>query len=477
MPRAKKPATKTDKKVVAKKIVKKKIEPIIDLEAIKDELKKELKKELQGQIDESFLMWGAETDEPKEQADAFVDMDLLRAEISAEFEKEFNKKLAKLKSISAGETQVLNLSNNLVDIEQSQDGISVKTAGQNDILLTATKNGALAFGNKAPRVTGFGTAHFRMKGAGKSPIPSNGPGSTRGVIVEGDGDDDNTFTFRALSTGNRQGFNVGSTGKVMLGISEDITNSLFTAYNNDNDVDGFNVVSASKYFTGNMLKLQNASDIRDTYNFIDAKTNAFEDNPFSVFRVNGLGETYTHKGFFTNSTGYAEAFEWADSNKNNEDRNGLTVAVNEQGKLIDAGDDNETIIGVVVESAAVVGNAGWNIWQNYDNFEETKYKKYKVVEWKDDAGVLHSNYLSSLSQNFALPEDAIIYETEYDGSSLTRPVLKGNFDAGKEYEPRLKRGWTLVVLKGTVAMFKGQNVNKSWIKIRDLNDELEQRIL
>lgn len=476
MPRAKKPANKIVKKVVDKKEKVKETSQELDLKKLKAALKKELKKELQGQIDESFLMWGAESEEPEE-ADAFVDMDLLRAEISAEFEKEFDKKLAKLKSIEAGETQHLNLSNNLVDINASTDGISVGRTGKDEILFTINNSGSLAFGNRAPRTSGIGTAHFRMKGAGKSPIPTNGPGSTRGVIIEGDGDDDNTFIFRALSTGNRQGFNVGSTGKVSLGISEDITNSLFTAYNNDNDVDGFNVVSASKYFTGDILKLQNASDIRDTYNFIDAKSNAFEDNSFSMFRVNGLGETYTHKGYFTNSTGYAEAFEWADGNPNNEDRNGLSVAVNEQGQLIDAGDDNETIIGVVVESAAVVGNAGWNIWQNYDNFEDQKYVKYKVVEWKDESGLLQSNYLKSLSQNFALPEDAIIYETEQDGSDLKRPVLKGNFDGSKEYEPRLKRGWTLVALKGTVAMFKGQNVNKSWIKIKDLNDELEQRIL
>ena len=40
MPRAKKPATKTEKKVVAKKTVKKKIEPKVDLASIKKELKK-----------------------------------------------------------------------------------------------------------------------------------------------------------------------------------------------------------------------------------------------------------------------------------------------------------------------------------------------------------------------------------------------------------------------------------------------------
>ena len=49
----------------------------------------------------------------------------------------------------------------------------------------------------------------------------------------------------------------------------------------------------------------------DSLTFIDAKNNCFEDTKASMFRVNGLGETFTHKGFFSNSTSYAELFEWA----------------------------------------------------------------------------------------------------------------------------------------------------------------------
>ena len=477
MPRAKKPATKVAKKVVDKKEIVKETSQEIDLKKLKAAIKKELKKELQGQIDESFLMWGAETDEPKEQADAFVDMDLLRAEISAEFKKEFDKKIAQIKSISAGETQALTMSNNLVDIVGTTDGITVKHSGQQDILFTVTKNGALAFGNRSPRTSGLGTAHFRMKGAGKSPIPTNGPGSTRGLIVEGDGDDNNTFIFRALSTGNRQGFNVSSTGKVLLGTNQDQYNSLFTAYNNDFDVDGFNIITASKYNTGNVLNLQHALDVSDTYNFIDAKNNCKEDIQASMFRVNGKGETFTHKGFLSNSSGYAELFEWADGNPRDEDRTGLTVALNDAGELIDANDDNESIIGVVVKSAAIIGNAGWNTWQDKFNVSKTAYSKYKVVEWKDDSGVLHSEYLASLSSTFALPEDAIIYETGEEGQELFRPLLPANYDADRDYTPRTKRGWTLVALKGTVDMYKGQNIRSTWIKIRDLNDDLERRIL
>jgi len=477
MPRAKKSATKTENKVVAKKEAVKETSSEIDVKKLKAALKKELKKELQSQIDESFLMWGAETEDSEPTADAFVDMDLLRAEISAEFKKEFDRKIAQIKSVSSGETQALNLSNNLIDISASTDGITVSKSGDDNVLFTVTKNGALAFGNRSPRTNGYGTAHFRMKGAGKSPIPTNGLGSTRGLIVEGDGDDTNTFIFRALSTGNRQGFNVGSTGKVLLGTNEDPDNSLFTAYNNDFDVDGFNIITASKYNAGNVINLQHASDVSDAYNFIDAKNNCNEDIKASMFRVNGKGETFTHKGFFSNSSGYAELFEWADGNPQNEDRTGLTVAINADGRLIDANDDNESIIGVVVESAAVIGNTGWNVWQDKFNVDKTNYLKYKVVEWKDDSGVLHSEYVASLSPSFALPEDAIIYETGAYGEDLKRPLLSKRYDADKDYIPRIKRGWTLVALKGTVTMFKGQNIRGSWIKIRDLNDELEQRIL
>ena len=196
-----------------------------------------------------------------------------------------------------------------------------------------------------------------------------------------------------------------------------------------------------------------------------------------MFRVNGNGETFTHKGFFSNSTGYAEVFEWADGNPRDENRMGLTVAINDAGELIDANDDNENIIGVVVESAAIIGNTGWNIWQDKYNMDSNKSTKYKVVEWKDESGVLHSEYVTSLSPNFALPEDAIIYETGDNGLELRRPIMPINYDADKKYIPRIKRGWTLVALTGTVNMFRGQNIRSSWIKIRDLNDELEQRIL
>lgn len=461
----------------AKKTVTKKTETVaeVDVKKLKADLKKELLKsirdELQSEIQNALL------DVEITPSETNIDYDEIFAKINEAVKSNSNKIAKQLESISRGETQALTMSNNLFDVTSSTDGIVVKRTGQDDVVFTLTKNGALAFGNKSPRTLGLGTAHFRMKGAGKSPIPTNGPGSTRGVIIEGDGDDANTFSFRALSTGNRQGFNVGSTGKLSLGTNETNNNNLVLFQNNYTDINGLNVFAKSKYFDENVLVLESASDLRNTFNFIDVVSNKNQDIESSVFRVNGSGETYTHKGFFSNSSGYAELFEWADGNNKNEDRVGLTVALNSQGKLIDANDDNEQIIGVVVDSAAIIGNSGWNMWQGKSGERVTERAKYKIVEWVDDTGKLTSEYVSSFNKEFAFPKDAVIYESDYNGKDLTRPVLSASYDATRQYTPRLHRGWTLVALKGTVTMYKGQNVRDSWIKIRDLSDELEQRIL
>ena len=461
MPRAKKSTVK--KKETVKKTTVKKKEPTIE---------EIVKKQVEEQLQEALLNIEIEPSKTTE-----IDIASIRAEIRAEVQNEFNAKVKKLESIQKGETQALNMSNSLITVESSLDGISVRRTGTKDDAFSLSKSGAFAFGNRVPRTVGLGTAHFRMKGAGKSPIPTNGPGSTRGVIIESDGDDDNVFIFRALSTGNRQGLNITGTGKVGIGTNKLDTDGCVTIFNNKNDINGLTVLAKSKYFSDSVLSLENTSDIRETYNFIDAKGNKGQDTENSYFRVNGKGETFTHKGFYSNSSGYAELFEWADGNTKEEDRVGLTVALNSEGKLIDASDDNEQIIGVVVDSAAIIGNTGWNMWQGKPDDRDNDYKKYKIVEWLDDSGVLHSEYIASLSKEFAFPENAIIYETEHDGSDLQRPLLSASFDASRDYTPRLKRGWTLVAIKGTVNLFKGQNIRSSWIKIRDLDDELEQRIL
>lgn len=451
MPRAKKPATKTEKKVVAKKIVKKKIEPKIDLEAIKEELRKEI----QEQIQEAILNIEIEVPEPVQQAPVKqTEATLSRSTLTLEGEKRY--------------TFVSDL-----------DGLVISELDKP--LITLAKTGAVGIGTKAPRSSGIGSMHVRANYTSEAPMPTTGIGSTRGLIVEGDGDDGGSYTFRSVSRGNRQGLNLTSNGQLRLGAMEDFTESTLAVIGRENDTPKVTALANSRYFNSDVLNLQTKAPNSDRFNFISAKADTVDSgkNGLEVFKVDGEGSVHTETGYFSNSTGYAELFEWADGNQKNEDRTGITVTLNSEGQLVVA-DEGDTVLGVIVENAAVVGDAGWNAWENKYQLKENKNpstKKYKIVEWVDDEGILQSFYLNSLSKEFALPEDAIIYETYDDGSDMHLKVFNDVFDIDRPFIPKLKRGWAIVVLVGRVNMWKGQLVEKHWFKIADINDDIEQWIL
>ena len=450
MPRAKKTVTKTDK-AVAKKTTKKVSKSDIDIEAIK----KELRKEIQEQIEEAILNIEIDVPEPVKQAPAKnTEATLSRSTLTLEGKKRY--------------TFVSDL-----------DGLVISELDKN--LLTLSNTGAVGIGTKAPRSSGIGSLHIRANYTSEAPIPTTGIGSTRGLIVEGDGDDENSFTFRGVSRGNRQGLNLTSNGQLRLGVMEDKTESTFTVVGRENDSPKITALANSKYFNGDVLNLQTKAPNSKYYNFISAKSDLTErsGNGLELFRVDGEGSVYTETGYFSNSTGYAEIFEWADGNQKDEDRLGLTVTLNTEGKLVVA-DEGDKVLGVIVENAAVVGDANWNAWKDKYQIQENrnpKTKKYKIVEWVDDDGKLQSHYLSSLSKEFALPENAIIYETYEDGLEMHFKVFKDRFDIDRKFTPRLKRGWAIVVLIGRVNMYKGQLVEKHWMKIADINDDIETWIL
>ena len=62
------------------------------------------------------------------------------------------------------------------------------------------------------------------------------------------------------------------------------------------------------------------------------------------------------------------------------------------------------------------------------------------------------------------------------GNEMYLKPIRPDYDE-KEYKPRLERGWAVVILKGTTNLFKGQHVNKNWVKIKDSNDDQEQWLL
>lgn len=441
-----------------------------------------VQQQVQEQLQEALLK--IEFDIPEQSTDAFVDMDLLREEIKKEIEfayktKQHKEEVAKESKAELSRSELKLSADKEFLFTSGLDGLVISE--KDKALITASKSGAIGFGLKAPRSFGLGSAHFRANYPSEAPIPTSGLGSTRGVIVEGDGDDEKTYAFRVLSRMNRQGLNVTSDGSLIINDSIDKTQSRVSINQTDNDAHALNIIGSSRYYDQNIVNLQSKATPDDTFNFLNAKADVENngDAGVDVFRVDGEGSVYANMGVNSNARGYAELFEWADSNHKNEDRTGYTVALNDKGKLIIA-DEGDKVIGVVSDSAALIGNAGWNCLQERFNLSlDKKYMKsrYKVVEWLDDVGVLHSYYLNTLDKEFALPENAIIFESHEDGSDMFKKDYRSDFDISKDYTKRIKRGWACVVITGTTKVFKGQFMNSNWIKIKDINDDLEEWII
>lgn len=354
-------------------------------------------------------------------------------------------------------------------IDASDDGLLFSR--DNDAVLLVGKNGQLATGTKSPRSFGKGSAHFRSGYTSEADLPTAGDGSTRGVIVEGDGDDEKTFVFRAVSRMNRQGFNVFSDGSAALNSMSKVNDATFGIYQRINDTDAVSIDIPTLEYDHTALSVTAAAPLNNRWNAF----NVIADNNTEAFRVDGTGAVFSNGSYYSNGTCYAELFEWADGNSRYEDRNGFTVTLDANGKLRVA-DEGDKIIGVVVPNAAVVGNSAWNHW--HKKFRN-KQNKYTVVEWLEtETTKLKSFYKQGLSKDFALPDNAVEIQTDYNGNELKRSAIDHTWDISKEYLGREKRNsWAVVCILGSAPVYKGQLVNSNWIKVKDLNDELELLIV
>lgn len=367
-------------------------------------------------------------------------------------------------------------------LQSVDDGFVINNAETGHNYMSINKSGSVAFGTRSPRGYGKGSLHIRSNYPSEAPIPASGEGSTRGLIVEGDGDDEKTFVFRALSRQNRQGFNITGDGKLIWGAVKDPNNSKMYLEHKDNDSPLITGYSPSRYYTDNMVNLMTKSTESTHFNFINARTNV-DDNAeigagSNVFRVDGHGNAYTDGEFFANGSGYTELFEWEDGNPKDEYRNGFTVTLNNRGQIRLATEDDR-IIGVVVSKGAVVGHSGWNHWDKKFHSEHLEYSKrsFKVVEWVDQVNVLHSYFKDALPADFALPDNAVVYETDELGKEMFTKIYNDSWELHREYTNRIKRGYARVAYLGQVALYKGQCVDSRWIKIKELNDEVELWLL
>jgi len=388
-----------------------------------------------------------------------------------EFEEKLNSAIEKLsKSSESRRDRLVLTGEKQYFVEATSDGLQFNK--ESDTVLLIGKNGQLAAGTKSPKTVGKGSAHFKAGAASEAVIPSSGTGSTRGIIVEGDGDDEKTFVLRAVSRMNRQGTNIFSDGSVSLGSMQKINNATFGVYHRHPVNDAVSIKVPSLQFEDSVINIDVDATPSSIWSALSVSA-----NKENVFKVDGNGSAYSAGEFYSNSRGYAEMFEWADKNNRNEERVGFTVAFDSTGKIISA-DEGDNVIGVVVNSAAVVGNTAWNHWQGKklkNSLDSTATTEFHVIEWLEmETSLLKSFDKTTLSSSFIMPENAAEIQSDSNGDSFVKTTNSAGYDSNKNYVSRINRSsWEIVCVLGVAPVYKGQQTGKNWVKIKSLNDELE----
>ncbi len=199
----------------------------------------------------------------------------------------------------------------------------------------------------------------------------------------------------------------------------------------------------------------------------------------------GAGNTirlrYTDgKGSFEGGTDvgpadYAEYFEWADENPNNDKRFGYAVSLVENGKVQIGG---KNIIGIVSSTPAVVGDSSELTWKEkyvtdewgikqYDEFKTFFSSELKKRIFIDKNNELYSNAPTSIQsaernrllQKIEIPEN-INFET------VTLPRLNPDYDESASFIPRSQRKeWTTIGLLGKLRIRTAQKITSKFIDI------------
>ena len=112
---------------------------------------------------------------------------------------------------------------------------------------------------------------------------------------------------------------------------------------------------------------------------INARSNAL--------RISYDGNCYGKNSFKASGADFAEYFEWADGNGNNEDRRGLFVALD--GEKIRVDTSNDDVIGVVSATPTITGDTQSEVWKNMykcDVFGQQLTETIEVAETTDENG-------------------------------------------------------------------------------------------
>lgn len=158
----------------------------------------------------------------------------------------------------------------------------------------------------------------------------------------------------------------------------------------------------------------------------------------NAFRVQANGAVYGAAAYNASGADYAEMWEWADGNPNNEDRRGKFVTVDENNKIRIATTDDEYILGIISATPCVVGDTQSENWREMylkDEFGQPIVKRVDIPEHIDEeTGELVEAYT----------EEQWVLNPEYDE---TKPYVSR--DERKEWAAVGLMGKLVVIDDGT----------------------------
>jgi hypothetical protein len=142
------------------------------------------------------------------------------------------------------------------------------------------------------------------------------------------------------------------------------------------------------------------------------------------------------------------------------------------------------VIGVVSVMPGVVGDAAEEYWSGKylkDEWGRSIRENYKVYSWKekaDDDSPEVSRFKecnTSEIPDAGVPDNAELLMQDLSGNQFTRVSLNPDYDPSQTYVPRSQRKeWSPIGLVGKLKVRKGQITDSRWIKLRDINDGIEE---
>jgi len=313
--------------------------------------------------------------------------------------------------------------------------------------------------------SGFAAGYYSTIGFGPKSstytIPPAGIGYTPTSQTDG-GKGDLVFGTRGVTT--------NSAPTERMRISSD--GLMFISHNTSNNK-VFRPESSSTSYSSDVIQVNCARSGSSTYNLFKALSSNLSDVEFKL-AGNGIG--YSDGGWTTPASDYAEFFEWVDGNPNNEDRRGISVVLD--GNKIREAIAGEEPLGIVSARPSIVGDAATDHWKEKhltDEFGSYIMEPHNVVTWKDEDGKEHNYEDWNMPADVVVPDNAVVAAADEKGITFEHRKLNPDYDPSQAYISRADRPeWDTVGLLGKLRMRKGQITSARWIKMRDINDSVEE---